>query len=255
MHDDPAGALIASDFDGTLAPIVSQPGDARPTPGAIAALSRLATVTGTVAIITGRPAHDAIQIGGLAEVDGLIVLGHYGAERWQDGKLTAAPAPPGIEGLRRALPGALDRAGAPPGTRIEDKGTALAVHTRQTADPSGTLELLRPVVQALAKRADLAIEPGRYVLEVRAAGSDKGKALKDLAAGGGARSVVYCGDDLGDLPAFAAVRELRADGIPGCGVCSGSSEAPEVAAAADLVTDGPRGIVAFLEALADNLGA
>src|ERR1700759_56043 len=51
---DPSHALVAADFDGTLAPIVPRPQDARPYPGALAALTELAGVVGTVAVITGR---------------------------------------------------------------------------------------------------------------------------------------------------------------------------------------------------------
>jgi trehalose 6-phosphate phosphatase len=65
--------------------------------------------------------------------------------------------------------------------------------------------------------------------------------------------VLFSGDDLGDLAAFAAIRRLRADGIPGCAVASASTESPRVAEAADLVVDGPTGIVSFLSALAANL--
>ena len=65
---------------------------------------------------------------------------------------------------------------------------------------------------------------------------------------------MFCGDDLGDLPAFAAVRALRADGTRGCAVASASPEAPQVAAAADLVVPGPEGIVALLLAIATQLG-
>ena len=62
--------------------------------------------------------------------------------------------------------------------------------------------------------------------------------------------MLFCGDDLGDLAAFAAVRALRAEGIPGCTVASASPEAQPVADAADLVVDGPPGIVALLAAIA-----
>jgi trehalose 6-phosphate phosphatase len=65
--------------------------------------------------------------------------------------------------------------------------------------------------------------------------------------------VLFCGDDLGDLAAFAAIRQLRADGIPGCAVASESRETPQVAEAADLAVAGPPGIAAFLSALADEL--
>jgi trehalose 6-phosphate phosphatase len=248
---DPAHALIATDFDGTLAPIVADPAAAAALPGAPWALARLAASAGTVAIITGRPAADAVTLGGFADVAGLIVLGHYGGERWHDGELTAAAVPAGVARVRRELPGVLVAAGAPAGTRIEDKGTALAVHTRQAADPEAALARLREPLAALAAAAGLALEPGRFVLELRAPGTDKGTALRELAAERAARAVLFCGDDLGDLAAFAAVRALRADGVPGCTVCSQSPETPRVAGEADLVVAGPAGVVDLLRVLAD----
>jgi trehalose 6-phosphate phosphatase len=250
---DPARALIACDFDGTLSPIVADPASARAAPGASAALARLGAVVGTVAIVTGRPAAEAVALGGFADVPGLVVLGHYGEERWQAGVLTAAQAPDGIGLARRSLPGLLASAGALEGTRLEDKGTALAVHTRQTADPEAALARLREPLAALATSAGLTLEPGRFVLELRPSGTDKGGALRALAGERAARSVLYCGDDLGDLAAFAAVRELRAGGVPGCTVGSRSQESPRVAEAADLAVDGPSGVVRLLAALADAI--
>ncbi|MGB6578883.1 MAG: trehalose-phosphatase, partial [Streptosporangiaceae bacterium] len=97
-------------------------------------------------------------------------------------------------------------------------------------------------------------EPGRFVIELRPPGVDKGTALTGLADERAARSVLFSGDDLGDLPAFAAVRSLRAGGIPGCAVASASAESPQVAAEADLVVAGPGGIVALLAAIAGQLG-
>jgi trehalose 6-phosphate phosphatase len=247
---DPAHALIASDYDGTLAPIVADPAAALAAHGAATALSRLAASAGTVAIITGRPAAEAVALGGFAGIDGLVVLGHYGAERWQAGVLTPAQAPDGVAKARSALPGLLAATGAPDGTRLEDKGSALAVHTRQAADPEAALARLRDPLAALAADTGLTVEPGRYVIELRPSGADKGAALRALAGERAARSVLFCGDDLGDLAAFAAVGELRAAGVPGCKVCSRSPESPPVAAAADLVVEGPPGVVSFLSALA-----
>lgn len=247
---DPACALIASDFDGTLSAIVPDPADARAYPGAAQALQRLASHVGTVAIITGRPAADAVALGGFGAIPGLIVLGHYGAERWEAGEVTSAAVPDGVAAARAALPAVLAAAGSPDGARVEDKGTSLAVHTRQTADPRGTMEKLRGPVTALAAETGLVLEPGKFVLEIRPRGCDKGQALRSLALERGARAVLFCGDDLGDLAAFAAVRDLRADGVPGCAIASRSPESPEVAAAADLVVEGPPGVVGFLRAVA-----
>ena len=91
---DPGHALIALDFDGTLAPIVSEPSAARPHPDVLPALERLATGVGTLAIITGRPAPAAVELGGFAGIPGLIVIGHHGFERWEGGQLTSPPPRP-----------------------------------------------------------------------------------------------------------------------------------------------------------------
>ena len=250
----PEHALVAADFDGTLSPIVDRPDEARAHPGAVPALTALAAAVGTVAVITGRPPADAVRLGGLETVPGLVVLGHYGWQRWQDGRLTAPASPPGVDAARAALPGLLAEAGAADGTWIEDKTHALAVHTRRAADPDAALARLRGPLGELAGRLGLAAEPGRFVIELRPPGVDKGTALTGLVRERAARSVLFCGDDLGDLPAFAAVRALRARGVPGCAVASASPESPQVAAAADLVVDGPDGIVALLAALAAELG-
>lgn len=253
LAGDPAGALVGLDYDGTLSPIVADPAAARAHPAAPAVLTRLAGLAGTLAVITGRPAAEAIDLGGLAGVPGLIVLGHYGWERWQDGALMSPPSPPGVAEARELLPGVLAAAGAPAGIRTEDKGHALAVHTRQAADPRQALALLREPVTTLAARTGLTIEPGRLVLELRPAGTDKGSALTGLVSERKSSAVMFAGDDLGDLSAFGAVRALRASGIPGITVCSGSAEVTELAAAADLVVDGPAGMMDLLTALAEAM--
>jgi trehalose 6-phosphate phosphatase len=250
---DPRHALVAADFDGTLAPIVDRPGDARAHPGAVPALTALAGAVGTLAVITGRPAADVVELGGFGAVPGLIVIGHYGWQRWQDGQLTTAGPTPAVEAARGALPGVLREAGAPDGTWVEDKGHSVAVHTRRTADPEAALRRLRDPLGELAAGLGLDAQPGRFVIELRPPGVYKGTALTDLVGERAARSVLFCGDDLGDLPAFAAVRALRARGIPGCAVASASAESPQVAAEADLVVPGPEGIVALLTAIAGRL--
>ena len=163
-----------ADFDGTLAPIVARPRRRAAAPGALPALTALAGAMGTLAVITGRPAADAVDLGGLETVPGLIVLGHYGWQRWQDGELTATAAPPAVEAARAALPGVLRAAGAPEGTWVEDKAHAVAVHTRGTADPEAALDRLRDPLGELAAGLGLAAEPGRFVIELRPPGVDKG---------------------------------------------------------------------------------
>jgi trehalose 6-phosphate phosphatase len=253
MRGDPGAALIATDFDGTLAPIVGDPREARADPGAVAGLRGLAGVVGTLAVITGRPAREAVELGGFDGIPGLIVLGHYGGERWQEGVLTAPPPPPGVEAGRERLPQLLADAGAPEGTWVEDKGSAVAVHVRRTTDPVAALAALTEPLAGLAAETGLVVEPGRMVIELRAPGMDKGAALTALVAERRAGAVLFAGDDLGDLAAFGAVRALREGGHPGVTVCSASGEVSELAAGADLVVDGPGGVAALLSWLARSL--
>jgi trehalose 6-phosphate phosphatase len=249
--DDPGRALIALDFDGTLAPIVSEPSAARPHPGVLPALQRLATAVGTLAIVTGRPALAAVELGGFADIPGLIVIGHHGWERWEAGKLTSPPPPPEVAQARARLPGVLAEAGAPDGTWVEDKGHALVVHTRRTADPEKALALLADPLADFAGQAGLDGKPGRLVIELRPCGVDKGTAITALAAERDPAAILFAGDDLGDIPAFDAVHALRATRRKGIAVASASGEVTALAGHADLVVDGPAGVTALLVRLAD----
>lgn len=255
---EPERAVVAVDFDGTLAPIVADPDQARAHPDAVPVLSRLAPRLCAVSVITGRPVEAAVRYGGFDGAPGLArltVLGAYGAERWDaaTGEVRTPAPPPGVAAVRAKLPALLDEVGAPPGTWTEDKGRAIAVHTRRTERPMEAFGLLRDPLTALAQRHGLMVEPGRMVLELRPPGVDKGGALTEFVRETGAGTVLYAGDDLGDLAAFRAVEKLRGEGVPGLLVCSGSDEVSELAERADLVVDGPAGVVGLLAALADAL--
>lgn len=259
---DPARAVLALDFDGTLAPIVADPRQARAHPEAVPALARLAPRLAGIVVITGRPAADAVRFGGFAGaagLEGLTVLGAYGAERWDagDGTVRAPEPPPGVAAVRAELPRLLERLGAPEGTWTEDKGRALAVHTRRAASPDEALELLRAPLYALAEKHGLMVEPGRMVLELRPPGADKGAALTGYVHEKSATAVVYGGDDRGDLPAYDAVAALRAQGTAGLLVYSapeaGTETVPALAERADLTLSGPAGLTGWLHRLADSL--
>jgi trehalose 6-phosphate phosphatase len=254
---DPARSVVAVDFDGTLAPIVERPEDARPAAGAVEALVALAGSVGRLAVVTGRGAEDVVRLGGLDRVDGLRVLGHYGLEQWCAGELTSPQPAPGVAEVRRRLPEIL--ADAPEGVHVEDKAHSLVVHTRPAADPAAALALLAPTLQSLADETGLETVPGRFVVELRPPGVDKGGALRRIVSTYDARAVVYVGDDLGDLAAFDAVASLRSEGaVPGVTVASvdpSLDDSPrELAERADLVLAGPSGVVEWLTSLAAAIG-
>ena len=244
-----ARALIAVDFDGTLAPIIGDPEQSRPLPGVIDALIALTDRGARVAVITGRPAESAVRLGGLDAVPGIVVAGLYGAQTWVGGTLTSPEPPPEVAALRERLPATLE--GADPGLWIEDKGLSLVVHARKARDPQTALDGVRTRVAALADELGFEVHAGRGVLELALPGSDKGAALQRLVDELNPVAVLFAGDDLGDLPAFAQIRSLRASGRSAWAVGADSVEVTELAEAVDLVVDGPRGVLALLRSLGD----
>lgn len=255
----PSDTLFATDFDGTLAPIVDDPAQAYADQGAVAALARLAEHVGAVVVITGRPVRAAVRLGGFREFAGLqsmIILGQYGVERWNAAgdEYRIPPDPPQISTVAEELPGLLDSLGMPE-VRIEHKGRAIAVHTRSLPDPRAALAKLADPLGDLAARHGLVLEPGKNVWEMRAPGMDKGAALRAIVDETGARQVIFAGDDLGDLPAFRAVRELVASGVSGLLVCSASTEEDALTELSDVIVDGPSGLAGWLNELAQRLDA
>lgn len=250
----PERVLLALDFDGTLAPIVPDPDDSRLDPRAAEALARLSGRLGSLAIITGRGTQTVSRLARLEErgVNGLIVAGGYGAQRWVVGEAVddASPRPAGIGEALEAIREAIEACGVD-GVAVEDKGIALGVHTRRSDDPDRAYGSLLPRLEGIASAHGLTIEPGRSVIELRASTVTKGDAIRALIEETGATVVAMCGDDLGDLPAFDALVDLRAAGLTTCRVVSASLEQSGLGAYADILAEGTDGIADWLEALAD----
>ncbi len=243
------GALIALDFDGTIAPIVPHPADSRPVPGAVDSLAALARAGAQVAVITGRDARTVIGLGGLDAIPRLIVEGLYGAEQWQDGALHTPPEPESLHRLREELPRLVARHAEDPSVWIEDKRLSLVLHGRLAAEPERALDPLRDAVAALGAELGLDVHPGRGVIELRLTGYDKGAALLRLVDEVAPAAVLFVGDDVGDLPAFDAVARLRQRGLPAWSVAAEAAEVPHVAEAADIRVAGPAGVADLLGGL------
>jgi trehalose 6-phosphate phosphatase len=142
---------------------------------------------------------------------------------------------------------ALDGARLPAGVQVESKGLSLTVHYRQAPDAEAE-------VLAWAERTGaatgLSVRSAKRSAELHPPlAVDKGTSV--LALSEGCDVVAYLGDDVGDLPAFAALDQLAAAGVTTCKVAIASDELHrDVVAAADVVLDGPHAVVAALEPLA-----
>lgn len=256
-----AETVVGLDFDGTLSPIVDDPESAAIHPDARDVLVDLATQVKAIAVITGRPARQVLDLGGLEEVGHAVdragkelhVFGQYGNERWSSTRrrIVGPRPPPGLATFLSELPRTLRDAGAA-AAFVEDKGLAVAVHTRRLDDPEGVFERLLPLFRELARRHDLVVEPGRNVIEIRSPGMHKGLAVERLVAELAAGAFLFAGDDLGDVEAFEAVGELDRRGMPTLRVCSASEEESTLVALSDVVVTGPDGVLELLRQLSSD---
>lgn len=246
--DDPDRSVVIVDFDGSLAPIVADPAAAAPLPDAAGVLARLVRRAGRVAVVSGRPVdflRDALP------VEGLVVFGQYGVERFDGGAVSLVPE---ARAWTAAVRAAADEAEAAlPGLLVERKGdVGVALHWRQRADLEADAAALG---RTLAARHRLRLEPGRRALELRPpVAVDKGTATRELAAG--AHAALVIGDDRGDVEAFVALRRLVEERRLGHAVrvAVRSAETPdELVRHCDVEVDGPQGALRFLERLAAAL--
>ncbi len=259
-----AETIVGLDFDGTLAPIVDDPAQAHIHPEAGDVLVDLAGQVLAVAVVTGRPARQALDLGGLEHVGNAIgdagrelyLFGQYGNERWSStNRRVIGPRPPhGLATFIADLPRLLRRLGAED-AHIEEKGLAVAVHTRRLDDPEATFDALLPAIREQAARHDLVVEPGKQVIEVRSSGMHKGIVVERLVEELDARGFLFVGDDLGDVEAFEAVAVLAKSGLATLLVCSESSEESALRRLSDVVVQGPEGVLDLLRQLTTDAAA
>lgn len=211
--DDAAPLVLAHtslflDLDGTLAPIMSHPGEVGPKAERNALLRRLSeSLGGRLAVVSGRSIADIDRI---LEGAVIAVAGVHGLERRdaKGGLHRIAPHP----ALARVAEELRQFAAALPGVLIEDKTLSLAVHFR--AEP-GAAHLVEAQALRIAAANGLAVQPGDHVVELKTPGHDKGDALRAFMADApfaGARPI-FVGDDLTDEAAFGAAASLGGFGV------------------------------------------
>jgi trehalose 6-phosphate phosphatase len=227
---------VLVDFDGSLSRIVARPELARPVGGAREALAALVPAYRLVAIVTGRRSE---EVADLLRVPGVSYLGLYGLEEVVP-ELMAVVAP-------RAEAAAAVVAEA----WVEDKGVSVAVHYRQAPDPRAARAALLTALQPVATSAGLEVVEGKMVIELLPVDRPrKGGAVERIAGEHALQAVLFAGDDVADLDAFAGLDRLGARGVLAVRVAVHGEETPEALLdAADVVVDGPDGLVDLLRQL------
>jgi trehalose 6-phosphate phosphatase len=241
----PARAGLFTDFDGTLAPIVDNPEDARPVEGAVEALASLAPRLGRIGVISGRPAEFLLRHVG---VPGVSLWGQHGIETVEDGRVVPLAA---AEQWQAVVGEVADRAAAELGPLVDVERKILAITLHYRRAPAEA-----PRVRAWAERTvtdtGLVRYSARMSVELRPpTPHGKGRTLEAAAVEADLAAVAFAGDDAGDLDAFDALDRLAAKGVDAVRIGIASEEAPaQLLARADVVLDGPHQMVAALQELA-----
>ena len=191
MQLDP---ILAFDFDGTLAPIVAHPNEARVPEAVSRGLAELARVL-PVAIITGR---DVADVRARLGFEPHFVIGNHGAEDPAVGRPLASTQ--ALDVLRQRIAARADVLAAA-GVDVESKRFSLAFHYRQAPDSGAALVCIESLLQGI--EPTLRRFGGKCVVNVVAAGlPDKGDALAALLRRSNADAAVFVGDDVNDEAVF-----------------------------------------------------
>lgn len=245
LRTRPDGAALFCDFDGTLAEIVEEPSAARPLAGVPDLLARLAGRLALVAVVSGRPVAFLDDV--LERPAGVHLFGVYGMEELTpEGKLVVDPRAAAWRSDVETAAGVLT-ASAPPGVVVEDKGISVTLHWRRAPEAE---VWVREAVAAASERSGLVVQRGRMALELRPpTDSNKGDVVRRLGAGH--RTVIYFGDDIGDLAAFEAVGALALTGASVVRVAVVDEGTPEaLRSAGEILANGPSEVVAWLRDIA-----
>ncbi|MBC2641754.1 MULTISPECIES: trehalose-phosphatase [unclassified Rhodococcus (in: high G+C Gram-positive bacteria)] len=194
--------LVASDYDGTMAPIVSDPEKAFPHAESVRALRALASLAGTTAaVISGRALKDLAALSRLpAEVQ---LVGSHGSE-FDIGFIHAIDAD--AKKLLVEITEELTRiAGLHAGTSVEAKPASVALHVRN-ADAEEGAQALAAVRADAGQRVGVQVTEGKSVIELAVVATDKGHALDLIRHQDGATAAVFVGDDVTDEKAFARLQ-------------------------------------------------
>ncbi|MEM7273386.1 MAG: trehalose-phosphatase [Actinomycetota bacterium] len=218
--------LVASDFDGVLAPIVADPAAVSANRISMAALHRLAAVPGTtVAVVSGRDYDTLARFVGPRGA--LELIGSHGAQ--------PAPGPTVLTPVERATLAATTSelaalAQRHAGFHVEEKPLSVAAHLRRVIDDR---DGAAAAVAELVKRWPGKVVAGKEVVEFTVRHTTKGEAVRALADRIGADAVVYLGDDVTDEDVFVML-EPRDVGIK---VGDGPTAARHRVAGPDEVTE------------------
>jgi trehalose 6-phosphate phosphatase len=208
--------LVATDFDGVIAPFARDPMSVQPTPGSLETLRSLASINGVhVALVSGRDLATLRLLTHVGEDEPIVLIGSHGAESSSpavQSAMEAAAVTAEDQSRLDALTRDISRLMAEqhPAAGLEHKAAAVVVHTRGLAPEVADAAVAAARAAALT-HPGVKVLKGKSVLELTVSHADKGSAVTALGRERGATARIYFGDDVTDEDAF--VRMTRPEDV------------------------------------------
>lgn len=192
--------LVATDFDGVLAPLVQDPSTSRPVAGSMRLLREFAAMPDVfAAIVSGRQLEALRSLTGVRPSDDIVLIGSHGAEPDRKLPLDLTFDDAARERLTRATAALQEVVAAHPPTRIEHKPHGVVLHTRGV--PADVAEAAsRDALSIAIPHVD--VMHGKQMVEFTVLPVTKGIALQALTRQFGTDATIYFGDDVTDERAF-----------------------------------------------------
>lgn len=246
LATDPSRVGFFTDLDGTLANIVDDPDSVVPIEGLPGRVSTLAEHLGVVAVVSGRPVSFLERFfSPPVELSGLYGLEHRSGTR----QFVDSTALEWLPVISRAADSAREEFGI---EAVEDKRYSLTIHYREDPDRADSI-----VDWAERVASETGLEAGLAKMSVELhppSNRSKGDAVEDLL--GGIDVAVYCGDDVGDLPAFERLARLQEQGrlvAHAIVLVAGDETAPEMHERASDVVHSPTEMLGVLDGLIESI--
>jgi trehalose 6-phosphate phosphatase len=243
---------LITDMDGTINPIPNDFNESKISPMIFYQLTEIVPRLDLVAIVSGREVKALKEI---VHIEGIKYIGHYGLEWLENNRATLHPDVSAYLPLIRALAKEIETLREIDGMIIQDKWATISIHYHLSTQPdiakARILEILKKSpnmknLRIMEEKTDIGIVPPISI--------DKGTTVVDLISQHHLRSAIFLGDDIGDVPAFRAIRLARSsidlDGLAILVTSKGTRQA--IINEADFTLNGVQDTEALLTWLIDN---
>jgi trehalose 6-phosphate phosphatase len=243
---------LITDMDGTISPIPHDFLRKTIPPPTLPQLTELVSRMDLLAIVSGRTS-EAIK--NLVNIDGIKYIGHYGMEQWENDRAILHPDAGAYAPAMRAVADELEALRSIHGILIQDKGATISVHYHLCLRPEAAKQqILNLLMKSPQIKNLLIMDEKTNIGIVPRVDINKGTAVTTLIRQYHLGAAIYLGDDIGDIPAFQAVRLAKSkksfDGL--AILVTGTETNPSLMDEVDFTLDGIAETETLLNWLVDN---